>query len=257
MSVGLAICGGVPNRAALTNPPHTMFVLASVTSSITGWIAENGLYAVVALMLLDALLPVGGELVMLYAGVLAAGAVTGHSASLFGTTLSSGAESYIALALAGTLGYLLGACIGWEIGRRGGRALLVRHGRWLHLGEANLVRAEAWFERHGRVAVLLGRVTPVARSFISIPAGILATPFGGYVVLTTIGSAVWCFGFAAGGWALGGRWKEFHDSFRYADYVAIAVAVALVAFVVVHLLRSRSKRAGTPSGEAERISERV
>jgi membrane protein DedA with SNARE-associated domain len=148
-----------------------MLVLASVTSSITGWIAENGLYAVFALMAVDALFPVGGELVMLYAGVLAAGAVTGHSVSLFGATLTSGAESYIALALAGTLGYLLGACFGWELGRRGGRALLVRHGRWLHLSEANLVRAEAWFERYGRAAVLLGRVTPVVRSFISIPAG--------------------------------------------------------------------------------------
>jgi membrane protein DedA with SNARE-associated domain len=234
-----------------------MLVLASVTSSITGWIAENGLYAVFVLMLLDALLPAGGELVMLYAGVLAAGAVTGHSVSFFGATLSSGTESYVVLALAGTLGYLLGACIGWGIGRRGGRALLVRHGRWLHLGEANLVRAEAWFERHGRAAVLLGRVTPVVRSFISIPAGILATPFGAYAVLTAIGSAVWCFGFAAGGWALGGRWKEFHDSFRYADYVVIAAVIAVAALIVVHLLRSHSSRARPPSGEAEQVSERI
>jgi membrane protein DedA with SNARE-associated domain len=235
-----------------------MLIFASVTSSITGWIAENGLYAVFALMLLDALFPVGGELVMLYAGVLAAGAVTGHGASLFGATLASGVESYAALALAGTLGYLLGACAGWELGRRGGRALIVRHGRWLHLGEANLVRAEAWFERYGRAAVLLGRVTPVVRSFISVPAGIVATPFAAYVALTAIGSAIWCFGFAAGGWALGGRWKEFHDTFRYADYVGIALVVALAALIAAHLVRSRSKaRADVPRGEAEQIPDRV
>jgi len=234
-----------------------MLVLASVTSSITGWIAENGLYAVFVLMLFDALFPAGGELVMLYAGVLAAGAVTGHSVSLFGAPLGSGAESYVALALAGTLGYLLGACLGWELGRRGGRALIVRHGRWLHLGEANLVRAEAWFERYGRAAVLLGRVTPVVRSFISIPAGILATPLGAYVALTAIGSAVWCFGFAAGGWALGGRWKELHDAFRYADYIVIALVAVLAALVVVHFMRSRSKGDGEASSETERISERV
>lgn len=233
-----------------------MLVLASVTSSITGWIAENGLYAVFALMAVDALLPAGGELVMLYAGVLAAGAVTGHSVSLLGATLASGAESYVALALAGTLGYLLGACIGWELGRRGGRALIVRHGRWLHLGEANLVRSEAWFERYGRAAVLLGRVTPVVRSFISIPAGVIATPLGAYVALTAIGSAVWCFSFAAGGWALGGRWKEFHDAFRYADYVAIALVIVLAAVIVAHFLRSRSKGAGARR-KAEQSSERV
>lgn len=230
-----------------------MLVLASVTSSTTGWIAENGLYAVFALMLLDALFPAGGELVMLYAGVLAAGAVAGHSVSLFGATLGSGAESYVALALAGTLGYLLGACVGWELGRRGGRALIVRHGRWLHLGEANLVRAEAWFERYGRAAVLLGRVTPVVRSFISIPAGTLATPLGAYVALTAIGSAIWCFAFAAGGWALGGRWKEFHDASRYADYVVIAVGVVFAALIVMHLVRSHSKGGSAPHGEAERI----
>jgi len=235
-----------------------MLVLASLTSSITGWIAENGLYAVFALMLIDALFPVGGELVMLYAGVLAAGAVTGHGVSLFGATLGSGAESYIALALAGTLGYLLGACTGWELGRRGGRALIVRHGRWLHLTEANVVRAEAWFERYGRAAVLFGRVTPVVRSFISIPAGILATPLAAYVALTAIGSAVWCFGFAASGWALGGRWKEFHDAFRYADYVGIALVMMLVALIVAHLMRARTKDGGgAPRGDAERISKRV
>jgi membrane protein DedA with SNARE-associated domain len=232
-----------------------MLILASVTSSITGWIAENGLYAVFALMLFDALFPVGGELVMLYAGVLAAGAVTRHGVSLFGVTLGSGVESYVALSLAGTLGYLLGACVGWGLGRRGGRALILRHGRWLHVGETNLVRAEAWLERYGRAAVLLGRVTPVVRSFISIPAGVLATPFAAYVALTAIGSAIWCFGFAAGGWALGGRWKEFHDAFRYADYLGIALVIALAALIVAHLVRSRSKdRRGAPRTE---ITERV
>lgn len=217
-----------------------MLLLASVTSSITSWIAENGLYAVFVLMLVDALFPVGGELVMLYAGVLAAGAVTGHGVSLLGTTLGSGAESYVLLSLAGALGYLLGACIGWALGRYGGRALVLRHGRWLHLGEANLARAEAWFARYGSAAVLLGRVTPVVRSFISIPAGLFETPFGLYAFLTAIGSAIWCFGFAAGGWALGGRWKEFHDAFRYADYVGVALALALLALLARHLWRSRS-----------------
>jgi membrane protein DedA with SNARE-associated domain len=236
-------------------------LLASVTSATTGWIADHGLYAVFALMFVDALFPVGGELVMLYAGVLAAGAATGHGVSLFAATLSSGAESYVALALAGTLGYLLGACVGWVLGRRGGRALIERHGGWLHLGEANLERAETWFERYGRAAVLLSRVTPIVRSFISIPAGIVATPFAAYVALTTIGSAIWCFGFAAGGWALGGRWREFHDAFRYADYVGIAIALVLVGLFVGRLVHSSSTRQdgeGDPGhGEAEQVSERV
>jgi membrane protein DedA with SNARE-associated domain len=84
-------------------------------------------------------------------------------------------ESYLILATAGTLGYLLGSLIGWAIGRWGERSLLERHGRWLHLKPENLERAERWFDRHGRAAVFLGRLTPVVRSFISIPAGALGS----------------------------------------------------------------------------------
>lgn len=108
---------------------------------------------------------------MLYAGVLAAGDIAGHGASLFGAGLSSGLESYLILSLAGTLGYLLGACIGWQLGRSGGRALIVSRGRWLHLSETTLARAERWFDRFGWRAVLFGRVTPWSvRSYRYRPA---------------------------------------------------------------------------------------
>lgn len=215
--------------------------LASITTTITDWIGQNGIYAVFVLMALDALLPVGGELIMLYAGVLAAGAIAGQQASLFGVDLQSGAQSYLALALSGTLGYLLGAVIGWGIGRSGGRTLLERHGRWFHLSHGSFERAERWFERFGAAAVFFGRITPVVRSFISIPAGVFRTPMPTYLPLTLAGSAIWCFGFAAAGWALGGSWQSFHDQFRYADYAALAAVVLVVAFLVARHLRSRSE----------------
>lgn len=208
-------------------------LIAGVTSQVTHWIAHHGVYAVFVLMACDALLPVGGELIMLYAGVIAAGSVAGASATLFGSQLHSGAESYVVLALAGTLGYLLGAIAGWAIGMRGGRPLVERYGRLLHLGPANFARAERWFERRGRAAVFLGRITPVVRSFISVPAGIFGSPLASYVLLTLLGSLIWCFGFAGAGWALGDRWTSFHDSFRYADYAAVAlVAVAIGGLVL-------------------------
>jgi membrane protein DedA with SNARE-associated domain len=155
-------------------------------SQLTTWIAHHGAYAVFALMALDALLPVGGELIMLYAGALAAGAVSAEHATLLGTQLAPGTESYVILALAGTLGYLLGALIGRTIGARGGRPLIERHGRWLHLSAQTSQRAERWFAKYGNRAVLLGRVTPVARSFISITAGALGSPLEPYTALTLI-----------------------------------------------------------------------
>ena len=215
--------------------------LASTTTTITDWIGQNGVYAVFALMAVDALFPVGGELIMLYAGVLAAGAIAGQQASLFGVELQDGLESYIALALAGTLGYLVGALIGWTIGRSGGRPLLERHGRWFHLSPETLERAERWFDRFGARAVFFGRITPVVRSFISIPAGVFRTPMPIYLPLTLAGSAIWCFGFAAAGWALGGSWESFHRQFRYADYLAVAAVALVVAFLIARHLRARSK----------------
>ncbi len=130
-------------------------VLASLTSQTLDWIAHNGVYAVFALMAVDALLPVGGELIMLYAGVVAAGAVAGQHAQLLGAPLHSGLESFVVLALAGALGYLAGALVGWGIGARGGRELVERHGRLLHISPETFRRAERWFSRYGSRAVLL------------------------------------------------------------------------------------------------------
>src|SRR6188472_4479659 len=119
---------------------------------------HGGVYAVFALMAVDALLPVGGELVMLYAGALAAGALAGQAPALLGWHPATGLEAYVVLAAAGTLGYLFGSLVGWAIGVRGGRPLLERHGRRLHLKPGNLQRAERWFDRFGLWAVFVGRL---------------------------------------------------------------------------------------------------
>jgi membrane protein DedA with SNARE-associated domain len=217
----------------------THLLLASITGTLTDWVGRHGAYAVFLVMLLDAVLPAGGEITMLFAGALAAGAIADHHPVLFGHTLQTGLESYLVLAAAGTLGYLVGSLIGWAIGRYGGRPLLERHGRWLHLDEHNLDRAERWFDRHGHSAVFLGRLTPVVRSFISIPAGALESPLGLYTVLTLLGSAIWCFAFAGAGWALGDQWDKVHHAFTGVEVVVVAGALAGAAALV---LRSRRRR---------------
>jgi membrane protein DedA with SNARE-associated domain len=210
-----------------------VFVLASITGQLTSWIGRHGAYAVFAIMAVDALLPVGGELTMLYAGALAAGAIAGQHPVLLGHELQTGLESYVVLALAGTFGYLLGALVGWAIGRWGGPRL--------HVAPEKLDRAERWFDRHGRAAVFLGRLTPLVRSFISIPAGVLGSPPTPYTLLTLAGSAIWCFGFAAVGWALGSSYERVHHAFRYVDVIVIAGAVVTVAaLAVLHRRRART-----------------
>jgi len=207
--------------------------LASLTSSLTKLVGDHGLYAVFGLMALDAVFPAASELVMLYAGALAAGVFASH-VSLFGSRIPSGFDSYLAMALAGTLGYLLGAIVGWAIGYYGDQRFRV--------SERKLARARRWFDRWDDWAVLLGRVTPVARSFVSIPAGIFRMPFVRYVVLTAIGSAAWCFAFAGAGWGLGRSWERFHHDFRFVDYLFVGAVVVVAAWL---LLRWRaSRRAG-------------
>ncbi len=215
--------------------------LASVTSTLTELVGDYGLYAVFVLMLIDAVFPAGSEIVMVYGGAIASGAIAGVSVTLFGHELSSGLPAYLAIVAAGTVGYLIGSVIGWEIGSRGGRPYLERHGRWLHLDERRLDRAEAWFARWGDWAVLIGRLTPIVRSFVSIPAGIFEVPFRRYTVLTLIGSAIWCFFFAGIGWAAGSSWETVH---RYADFVVAAGVVAVVAWVTWRFVsRRRAARA--------------
>ena len=210
-----------------------------ITEAVTSAIGDYGLYAVFFLMLIDAVFPAASELVMVYAGAVAVGAFPDHSVTLFGTTFESTVWAYVAMAMAGTLGYTLGSILGWAIGLYGGRPYLERHGRWLHVTPEKLDRAEAWFERYGDATVFFGRITPVVRSFISIPAGIAEMPFGRYTVLTFLGTIPWCFGLAAIGLALGSGWERFHETFRYADYAIIALVVAGVVLV---LLRARQRR---------------
>jgi len=201
-------------------------ILSEITDLLTTVVGDYGLYAVFFLMLIDAVFPTASEPVMVYGGAVAAGAFAGQDVELFGVQLEPGLQAFLGIALAGTIGYTLGSIGGWWIGLHGGRPFLERHGRWLHLNEAKLDRAEHWFERWEDWAVFLGRITPVVRSFVSIPAGVFEAPFRRYTVLTLIGSAIWCFGLAAVGWALGSRWEDFHHLFRYVDYAIIAGLVA-------------------------------
>jgi membrane protein DedA with SNARE-associated domain len=207
--------------------------IASLTSSLTTLVGDHGLYAVFGLMALDAVFPAASELIMVYAGALAAGVFASH-VSLFGSRIPYGFDAYLAMALAGTIGYLLGAMVGWAIGYYGDQRFRV--------SERKLAKARRWFDRWDDWAVFLGRITPVARSFVSIPAGIFRMPFLRYTVLTAIGSALWCFAFAGAGWGLGRSWERFHRDFRFVDYAFVVVVVVVAAWLFLRWRASRRAR---------------
>lgn len=223
-------------------------LVASVTHSITDFVGSNGVYAVFALMAIDSVFPAASELVMTYGGALAAGAFAGQSVDVPGGHLGHGPGAYLAVAVAGTLGYLAGSWVGWSIGYFGGRPLLLRRGRIFHLDETKLDRAERWFDRWNDWGVFLGRLTPIVRSFISIPAGVFRVRLVRYTLLTLAGSAIWAFAIGGVGYGLGTGYEQFEHGFRIADYVVIAAAVAAVFYVLLRRRpAARLRRRGSDS----------
>jgi membrane protein DedA with SNARE-associated domain len=197
---------------------------------VTSWLAHYGVAAVFVLMFVDAVFPAASELVMVYAGALASGALA-HEVDVLGWH-GTGFAAYVAVVAAGVVAYQLGSILGWWIGYRGGRPFVDRYGRFLHLSVDQIDRAERWFGRWRGWAVLVGRMTPVARSFVSIPAGLFETPFARYNLLTLAGNLVWCLALAGAGWALGASWDTFHHDFRWVEYLVVAAIVAGLAYLV-------------------------
>jgi membrane protein DedA with SNARE-associated domain len=224
-------------------------ILSTLTEALTSLIGDHGLYAVFALMLIDAVLPAASELVMVYGGAVAAGAFAGQDVVLFGERIDSGFWAFFAVALAGTVGYTAGSVIGWAIGLYGGRPYLEQHGRWLHLGPERLERADRWFERFGDLTVFIGRMVPVVRSFIAIPAGIARMEPIRYTVLTFLGTVPWCFGLAAIGYGFGRSYERFQDVWHYVDYAVGALILAGLVYLYVRYRRSSrlARRAADPA----------
>jgi membrane protein DedA with SNARE-associated domain len=219
-------------------------LVAGITSSITSFVGHHSIVAVFALLVFAAVFPAASELVMLYAGAVAAGAFADAHVAVFGHTITNHAAAYLAMVAAGVAGNLVGASIGWAIGDYGGRPLLERHGRALHVTPAKLDRAERWFDRYGALAVLLGFALPIVRSFVAIPAGIARVPFGRFIVLAFLGCALFCFTFAGIGWAVGASYGSVR---RYVDYIALLVILLGVAYFVWARLRSTRLARGRAS----------
>jgi membrane protein DedA with SNARE-associated domain len=95
--------------------------------------------------------------------------------------------------------------------------------------------------------VFLGRITPIVRSFVSIPAGVFQHPLPRYTLLTFIGSTIWCLAFACIGWAVGENWESFHHAFRYVEYAVAGLIVVGLGYLVLRWRSSRLNRRASDS----------
>ncbi len=141
-------------------------------------------------------------------------------------------------ALFGALGSLIGAWVIYAIGAWGGRPILLRYGRYLLITPQEIESAEAWFDRYGSWAVFFFRLVPVARSFISLPAGIARMPLIPFTVLTFVGSFIWALGLAWAGFALGERYEEIREWMRPVEIPIIIATLLAIAWYLYRRVRS-------------------
>jgi membrane protein DedA with SNARE-associated domain len=212
-----------------------LLVLASISETLVNetshFVREAGLPGIFALMAISsACIPIPSEVVMLFAGFVVADPT--QSASHHHLTM-------VGIVLAGLLGTMLGSWVTYAVGRGGRLELFERHGERFHMGPSQIARADEWFQRHGEMAVLFGRVIPVIRAFVSLPAGIAKMPLGRFTVFSLIGAVPWVLGLALAGHALGGSWTSVRKGFEYVDYVVVALVVVGIVYAIVRRRRAR------------------
>jgi membrane protein DedA with SNARE-associated domain len=200
-------------------------ILGILATFTIGVISSGGYLGIALLMAIEsACIPLPSEIIMPFAGYLVS---TGHF------------NLYLA-ATAGAIGCNLGSIVGYEIGKRGGRPVAERWGRYVLVGPGELDAADRFFARFGNAAVLIGRLLPVIRSFIAFPAGVARMPLIPFHIYTFIGSWPWCFGLAYLGMVLGDKWNSdprVKAAFHSADAVIAVVLVAAVGFYIWHRVR--------------------
>jgi membrane protein DedA with SNARE-associated domain len=233
--------------AAMVGRP--VLVLASISETLVNetshFVRDAGLPGIFALMAISsACIPIPSEVVMLFAGFAVAD--PGQSASQHHLTL-------VGIVLAGLLGTMVGSWVAYAVGRGGRLELFERHGAKVHMGPKQIERGDQWFQRHGESAVLFGRVIPVVRAFVSLPAGVARMPLGRFTLFSLIGTLPWVLGLALAGHALGGDWTSVRKGFEYVDYVIVALVVVGIVYAIVRRRRARRDPADASSSEMDAV----
>jgi membrane protein DedA with SNARE-associated domain len=170
----------------------------------------------------SACIPLPSEIIMPFAGFV----VWEGKMTLWGITL------------VGAIGNLFGSLIAYYVGWWGGRPLLEKYGKYILITPSKLQLADEWFARYGHEAVLISRVLPIIRTFISLPAGITHMDIKKFIIYTFAGSLPWCLALGYIGVLLGPQWTKIQDWWHLLD---IIVAVGIVAFIIYLIYHYRGK----------------
>ncbi len=206
-------------------------IIDNIINSVTNLIYNLGYFGIFIAALIETLLPIiPSELIFPLAGYVV------HSQSL-------GIEHVILFGLAGSLGSTLGAIIIYFLALKLGRRIILKIGKYILISESKLEKSEAWFQKYGKVAVLLGRLAPGVRELISIPAGLSKMNFLEFTLFTFIGSFLWSLSLTMIGYYLGNAWDKFsQESSKTFHIISLIIIVSLVVFFLYKFLKKRKRR---------------
>lgn len=212
-------------------------ILGDLVDGIASLVAQYGYPAVFAAAFIETIIPpIPSELVFPLVGF------TAHSKGL-------GIENALGMAAAGAAGSTAGAILIYFVAQKVGRAALLRYGRYVRISERDLQKAEAWFERHGAIAVFTGRMVPGVREIVSIPAGISRMQVPKFVAFTFAGSLAWSSALTLAGFYLGGAWVRVSEQLSSAFSItgAVVIAAIIAGFVAWYVKRARQHSSSPPS----------
>jgi membrane protein DedA with SNARE-associated domain len=210
--------------------------LEQVIAELARWtvaaIARFGYLGILVTMAIEsACIPLPSEIIMPFSGYL----------------VSTGRFTMLGVTLAGAVGNVLGSAVAYYAGVWGGRPFVERYGPYLLISRRDLERADRWFTRYGDAAVLISRLLPVVRTFISLPAGVARMNFPRFLIFSFIGALPWCWLLAYIGFKLGEQWDQLREYFHRLDLVIGLLVLAAAAY----FLWSHWPRRDRPSADAE------
>jgi membrane protein DedA with SNARE-associated domain len=210
--------------AALLDP------LVNLCTDFIGTVGYAGVF--VLTLLGSACIPIPSEATMLFAGF----------------KVSDGDLTLIGVIVAGVTGELIGCMIAYAAGYYGRIDLLERN-KFIHIDRKRLDWVDVWFTKHGDVTVFVGRLLPLVRAFISLPAGVAEMPLRRFIPFTLAGSVIWLTSLALIGRAVGDNWEDLHRKLAFLDYVVVAAAIAGIAYLLIKRRGGGSKPETHPDGE--------
>lgn len=200
--------------------------LAVLTNFIISVISSLGYSGVALLMAIEsAAIPLPSEVIMPFAGFL----------------VSEGRFALQGIALAGAIGSVLGSWVTYWLGKYGGRPLVRKYGHWVLITEHDLNLVDKFFARFGIWATFIGRMLPVIRTYISIPAGISRVKFWPFTIACFAGSYIWSLFLGWIGLKLGEHWESLRHYFRQADVIIVILIVIGVVWWVRRHINNRIK----------------